>query len=259
MPFPIAMLVLPGLMASAGATTTATVSAAAVAGGVAAGAGGVGTGVGLWYYFFGSSDKSQPETTAAHKQSVSKQNEMTKKKVDDAAKSVASLKKEVKDSAFEVQAASSAVTGAAQNLNTSVSSMVIVQQQLSETAKKVSDSTTKMADSLPQVTILSDKTEKGLDAVASKLGIQTQKLEDHRVELVDAKEKVGKLTEIIDIQGRTIEQLTGAIQHLSDENDGLRTTITAQHQKYQKLETAAKKRLFSILCWYRNEAQQGLQ
>jgi len=241
MPFPIAMLFLAAASGTT-ATATATASTAAIIGGVAAGAGGtVSAGAGIWYFFFKDSENPKPAPSAAHQQSMNKQNNMTKKKIDDAAAAVSYLKKDVKDSAVAVKTASGVVAGAAQNLHASVDSMTSIQQQLSEAAKKVATSTTVMSNSLPIVTDLAAKTEKGLGDVATRLETQTQKLEVHKADLVDAKEKIGKLTEIIDIQGRTVEQLTESVQLLSDENGELKTTITTQHQKYQKLEAAAKK------------------
>jgi uncharacterized protein (DUF3084 family) len=239
MPLPLAMFIA---VASSSAATTTTVSTSAVLGGVAAGAGGTATiGAGIWYFFFKDNEVPKNESSSAYEESLDKQNNMTKKKIDEASEAISIVNKEVTATFSEAKNASTKINEAMQDFQGAAISMEGMQKDLTETTKNVSLASTELSNFVPTVAKLSEKAEQDLSSAALKFAIHTQQLEKQKADLAAASERIEELTENVEYQSQNIEQLTESLKSLSEENDELRTTITVQHQKHQKLEAAAKK------------------
>ena len=118
--------------------------------------------------------------------------------------------------------------------------MVGVTQQLAAAKRDVVSSTAVMSNSLPVVQELAEKTGQDSVAVVARLDTLNQHLDAREGEIKRARIDIEKLTEVVDTQGRAVEQLTGVVKTLTDENEDLKGSLTSQHQKYARLEDAAK-------------------
>lgn len=232
---PIALLLAP-LLATATVTTTST---ATIVGAAAAGAGGTAAaGTGIWYFFFREKEPEKP--SRAHQDSVNQQNIRTRRRIDDAEEAVSLLRRDVNKGISDVRSALANSVDSTQALQQSVNSMVGVTQQLAVAKRDVVSSTEVMSNALPVVQELAENTGQDSLAVVARLDTLNQHLDAREGEIKRARIDIEKLTEVVDTQSRAVEQLTGVVKTLTDENEDLKGSLASQHQKYARLEDAAK-------------------
>lgn len=234
---PIALLFAP-LLATAAATTTTT-STAVVVGAVAAGAGGTAAaGTGIWYFFFRGKESESPPK--AHQDSVKRQNQKTRRRIHNAEEAVTLLRQGVRDGIDEVRAALVSEEESKVGLRQSVNSIVGINQQLVAATRDVVSSTVAMSHLLPVVQEMAEKTDADSVALVAKLGTLNQQLDAREGEIKQARTDIENLNGLVGTQGRAVEQLTGVVRTLTVENEDLRSSLTSQKHKYERLEVAAK-------------------